>query len=66
MLPVGPRHVFVAVNTAEMEDVLRLRSPADFARALNDQTVRSAHTYVYGSDDGQLRFVDNRLGRGKP
>lgn len=66
ILPVGPRDVFVAVNTPEMENALRSSKSKDFARALNDRTARNACTYVYGSDDGQLRFVENRLRREVP
>ena len=63
VLPIGRHQVFVAVNTREMEDTLRRRPPIEFVQALNDRTARNAQTYVYGSDDGQLRFVENRLRR---
>lgn len=66
VLPIGPRHIFVAVNTAEMEDALRLRQPNEFLHTLNDRTVRKAHKYVYGTDDQQLRFVEDRLRSSAP
>jgi hypothetical protein len=30
---------------------------------VNDAVASHAHTYVYGTDDTQLRFVANRFGK---
>jgi hypothetical protein len=38
----------------------------DFVDTMNDRIVRQARTFVYGTDDRQLRFVANRLGEKMP
>ena len=63
ILPVGPEQVFVAVNTSEMEQVLRNHDPRKLVHALNDKVASQAQRYVYGTDDRQLRYIENRLGR---
>ena len=62
ILPVGPAELFVAVNTAEMEDALRRSDPRALMRQMNHKVTTQARRYVYDGDDRQLRFVDNRLG----
>ena len=61
ILPVGPTQMFVAVNTAEMEQVLRACDPCCLTRLVNNKTATEARKYVYDTDDRQLRFVGNRL-----
>lgn len=63
ILPIGPTRMFVAVNTPEMEDVLRTSDPHRLMGLMNDKVARHACRYVYGTDDRQLRYVENRLGR---
>ena len=66
IVPIGPTQMFVAVNTPEMEEVLRTCDPHRLLGLTNDKVVRSARRYVYGTDDRQLRYVENRLGRHAP
>ena len=61
ILPVGPTQMFVAVNTAEMEQMLRVCDPRRLTRLVNNKTATEARKYVYDTDNQQLRFVDNRL-----
>ena len=62
-LPITPRHVFIACATEKsQEEFLRLE-PLDVMAALNDRVVRQARTYVWGTDDEQLRFIQNRMGK---
>lgn len=63
ILPVGPAQMFVAVNTLEMEQTLRQTDPRKLMRMVNGKVVDQARKYVYGTDDRQLRFVENRLGK---
>jgi hypothetical protein len=59
-IPIGPRMLFVATNTAEMEH------PRQLMEQVNNRAASQARKYVWGSDDTQLRFVRNRFGRMEP
>lgn len=37
--------------------------PHEVMAVMNDTVVRQAQTYVWGTDDSQLRYVKNRMGR---
>ena len=63
ILPVGPAHVFVAVNTPDMVRGIAGREPRGLVKDIDAKVVGQASRYVYDSDDGQLRFVENRLRR---
>ncbi|MCW8088040.1 DUF4238 domain-containing protein [Sabulicella glaciei] len=62
-LPLGPSRLFVATNTAASLEVIKRIGIRQLQRDVNDQVVRQAHRYVYGDDEGQVRFVANRLTR---
>ena len=64
ILPIAPRRIFIAARDQEnLEKIQRL--PHDvLVRRTNEIIASQAHKYVYGTNDGQLRFVENRLGRG--
>ena len=66
ILPIGPTQMFVAVNTPQMEVALRTCDPHRLLGQMNDKVVRHACRYVYGIDDRQLRYVENRLDRHTP
>jgi len=38
-------------------------SPDEFVEAANNKVAEQAFKYVYGIDNGQVRFVSNRLGK---
>jgi hypothetical protein len=65
LLPISPNRVFVAASTPETMDqiVQRANDQKRFIRTINDLIARQARKYVYGTDDRQLRFVENRLGQ---
>lgn len=63
ILPIGPTHIFVAVNTPEMVRRISETEPRGLVKAINTKVVGQAVRYVYNTDDGQLRFVENRLRR---
>ena len=63
MLPLSPRFVFFGCRDETVIGGIRQRNPKGVVTALNDQVVRQARRYVYGTTDGQLRFVENRLRR---
>ena len=65
-LPVGPTQVFVAANSRDIEATLRQTRAGELHARINNMVVRHAIKYVYGTDDRQLRFVENRLARREP
>jgi hypothetical protein len=67
LMPISPTRVFVAAATQEtMRKIGDTATRSTFARTINDRVVGQARKYVYGTDDTQLRFVANRLGRKLP
>lgn len=58
-LPIGPKKLFFASRLNELGR--NLCSMRGLAETSNDEIVRQAIEYVYGADDGQLLFVENRL-----
>ncbi len=62
-LPITPQHVFIACATEKSEEEFLRLEPLDVMAALNDRVVRQARTYVWGTDDEQLRFIQNRMGK---
>ena len=65
-LPIGPLSLFVAVNNLETENIIKSMNPRQLMEQVNDRVASQARRFVYGSDDRQLRFVANRLGRMEP
>jgi hypothetical protein len=62
-LPIGPDRLFCACETEVAERQMRRLDPGQVMRIMNDEVAKRAFKYVYGQDDSQLRFVENRLGR---
>lgn len=63
VLPVGPTQVFIAAKNPEIGAALRQANAGELHVCLNDIVARQAVRYVYGTDDRQLRFAENRLAR---
>ncbi|MGO4286370.1 DUF4238 domain-containing protein [Bosea sp. TAB14] len=62
-LPISPRLLFIASHdVALLDDLLRAPRTAVVKEA-NKLVVQSAVSFVYGVDDSQLRFVQNRFGK---
>ncbi len=63
-IPISPFHLFVATNNFETE--MKVRAVWESGEAIeivNDRVVSQARKYVYGTDNKQLAFVSERLGR---
>jgi Protein of unknown function (DUF4238) len=66
IVPIGPERLFVAGNSETFVASLKSLDPEELIFRCNETIVLQSHTYVYGRDDQQLRFIENRLGRSKP
>ena len=66
VLPLGPRMLFIATNDIETENKIRTVDAGIMMAQVNDRVASQARRYVYGADNKQLRFVENRLGRKWP
>jgi hypothetical protein len=66
IVPLSPISLFLAVNTIQMEQHIRSLPVMDFVHEVNNIVCKQAQKFVYGTDNRQLRFVANRLGRGVP
>jgi hypothetical protein len=61
MLPIGPRKLFLAYNdSATLNEFLALRTD-ELVLRVNDSVVRYAVKFVWGRDERQMRFVQNRM-----
>jgi hypothetical protein len=65
-IPIGPLAVFVATNTKESDDIIKNMNPRELMQQINERVTSQARQFVYGTDDSQLRFVENRLGKMVP
>lgn len=61
VMPLSPRHLFIAANTEAMCRELKALG-GNLVHRMNDRIVRQARKFVFGTDDSQHRFVENRLG----
>jgi Protein of unknown function (DUF4238) len=62
-LPIGPHKMFFACEDQKSQRLLERIEPIQVIRRMNDTIAARAYKFVYGLDDSQLRFVENRLGR---
>jgi len=62
-LPISPKMVFFACATEQAEREFMQIDPDQVMQAMKDIVVRQAQTYVWGTDDSQLRYVRNRMGK---
>jgi hypothetical protein len=62
-LPMSPTGLFFACDTQRAENEFRQLDPAHIMLTVNNAVASQGHTYVYGTDDTQLRFVANRFGK---
>lgn len=61
-MPIAPDCVFVAYQHQTTLEQVRALRPSAFPEFINNRVVRQARRYVWGTNDAQLRFVENRLG----
>jgi hypothetical protein len=62
-IPISPRVLFLAAKTNAVADNILTQSSDQIVRTVNDRIAKQAVRYVYGVDDTQLRFVENRSER---
>ncbi|WP_141700937.1 DUF4238 domain-containing protein [Mesorhizobium sp. SEMIA 3007] len=65
LMPVGPRRLFVAVGDRAANMDLRRLSHNKLVSMVNREVVGNASTFVFGANDRQLVFVQNRMGKDK-
>lgn len=63
VIPISPSQLFVAVRNKSTWDYIRKIRLDELATSVNNKVAEQARKYVYGTDDRQLRFVANRLGK---
>jgi hypothetical protein len=63
VIPMSPRRLFIAVKEEATFRQIASMSPDELVHTANNKVAEQAHRFVYGSDDSQLRFVANRLGK---
>lgn len=63
---LSPNALFLAVNAPQEEQRIQNIPVTDLIKEVNSTVCKQAQKYVYGTNDRQLRFVANRLGRGTP
>jgi hypothetical protein len=61
-LAIGPRKLFIAVNTAETASRIATIRHDELVSQMNDRVCKQARQYVFANDDRQRTFVDRRLG----
>jgi hypothetical protein len=62
-LPIAPTKLFVAANDAVWLSKLERQPPGEIVESSNSIVAGNAVDFVYGVDDRQLRYVENRLRR---
>jgi hypothetical protein len=63
-LPISPTKIFIAANNGPWLATLKNNPSIEFIKSSNNLVARNAIDFVYGEDDSQLQYVENRL-RGK-
>jgi hypothetical protein len=66
VLPISPRRLFIATKNEETFQAISSMPTDQLAKAVNNHVAQQAHKFVYGTDDRQLRYVANRLGKRVP
>lgn len=63
VMPLSPRHVWIATNRDEETSKIKAMSrTGELALRMNDRIVRQARKFVFGTHHSQLRFIERRLG----
>jgi hypothetical protein len=64
-LPIGPKSLFVAEHGTRWVSEFADADPSRVAKAFNQASVHRGRNFVWGADDSHLRFVQNRLSKGR-
>lgn len=63
LIPISPRHIFVATNNVETENYIRkVWTDKQLIPQVNERVANQSRKYVWGVSDAQLSFVSRRLG----
>lgn len=63
ILPISPRHIFVATNNVETQNKIRdIFTRRQLVQQVNDRVAKQSRKFVYAYDDLQSQFVSTRLG----
>jgi hypothetical protein len=66
VIPISPSKLFVAVNNKETNAVIKNMGEQELSRQVNHRVAIQSRKFVYGINDSQLRFIENRLGKMEP
>lgn len=62
-IPIGPKLLFVAAHSDSVANELANADPTAVVKRMNEIVVEQARQFVWGVDDGQRQFVQNRIAR---
>lgn len=65
LLPIGPRRLFAAAHKQEFMRYLQGWGINAVVKRVNEYVVGAADRYVFGSNDRQLKFIQNRISTDK-
>lgn len=62
-LPIGPKMLFIAAHDDTYEKHIASTDPTEVVKHVNQAIVHQAREFVWGINDGQLRFISNRMSK---
>jgi hypothetical protein len=63
VLPIGPRHLYMATSDERTRsDLLGHVEDGSIAKRINESVLTYARRWAYARDDSQTRFIENRFG----
>jgi hypothetical protein len=62
-IPVAPKVLFLAAHEQSVIDNARGENATKLARQMNTQVIQQARTFVWGSTDSQLTYVQRNFGK---
>jgi len=64
IVPISPRHVFIATNNLDTENYIRgVWRNRQLVQQVNERVALQSRKYVYGYSEAQLFFVSSRPGQ---
>jgi hypothetical protein len=63
VMPIGPHKLFVAVNQSNVFERIAAKPIDAHVETINQLVVRHAARFVFGSDQTQLQFIQDNMGR---
>ncbi len=63
VMPIGPKHIFFAVNTPWVGRALVGQKPSNLVAQINKLVTEQSHRYVYATTDRPLAFVQEHMSR---